>query len=76
LQEQHLGWIVPNDREKLREALEVALCLSDPKRDDIARRARSYVLDRFTWPPLVERYRKTYEWLLAESSGAPEWVEY
>jgi len=75
LQNRGLGWIVPNDKEQLRCALISALSLSDAEKNNIALRARQFIAQHYIWPPILARYRETYEWLLNPSSSIPAWID-
>jgi len=75
LAQRGLGWIIPNEQSALHNALVRAMSLSNLQRQDIARHARGYVVERYSWPTLVKRYRVTYSWLIEAKSSLPPWVE-
>ena len=75
VEEYRLGWVIPNDRERLRDALQASIDLNEVERRDISLRAHHFACEQFIWQPLVDRYRQTYEWLIV-GGPAPEWVDF
>jgi glycosyltransferase involved in cell wall biosynthesis len=68
-----LGWILDNDVPQLRDALNLALSTDTDRLRSIRKEARDYA-QKYSWPPIVERYVDAYRWVAAPSTAKPDWV--
>jgi glycosyltransferase involved in cell wall biosynthesis len=68
-----LGWIVDNDVTQLRDALQLAVSTETDRLRSIRSEARDYA-QKYSWPPIVDRYVDTYKWVITPGAAKPDWV--
>jgi glycosyltransferase involved in cell wall biosynthesis len=68
-----LGWIVDNDVTQLRDALHLAVATDIDRLRSIRNEAQIYA-QKYSWPPIVDRYVDTYKWVVAPGVTKPDWV--
>jgi glycosyltransferase involved in cell wall biosynthesis len=66
IQEFGCGWWVPVGRDGVRNALEDAIVLSPAALEDMGRRGRELVAERYTWTAVAERSVALYQWLMGD----------
>ena len=71
LEKHHCGWWIDVGTEPLVKARREAMALSDEERLAMGKRGRQLVQNDYTWPPIAERMRSVYEWIL-EGGAAPD----
>ena len=74
LEVEKVGWVIDNDVEQLRMALQAAVQLDQRDLAQMGARARSYAKSRFMWPQVIEKYEETYAWISNPTSPSPSWV--
>lgn len=75
LADQDLGWIVCNNVEQLRDALQTAISLNRQRLLAMRLRAHDYAINRFNWDAIAARYLNTYTWLLRPALPTPDWID-
>jgi glycosyltransferase involved in cell wall biosynthesis len=73
LSSKGLGWTVDNDVSQLRDALHLAVSTDAGRLRSIRNEARDYA-QRYSWPPIADRYVATYKWITAPGATKPDWV--
>jgi glycosyltransferase involved in cell wall biosynthesis len=71
LQDRSAGWWIEIGAAPLEQALRGALSQPRGALDEMGRRGRELVEERYTWPRVTRSMTRAYEWLLGRS-GRPE----
>ena len=69
-----MGWIVDNDVNQLRKALQESIDLSDEQRQQMGLKAQQYAREHFLWEKILPKYAETYAWVGGVNNNKPSWV--
>jgi glycosyltransferase involved in cell wall biosynthesis len=74
LEDHSCGWWIPVGTDPLAEALRQAMALSDQQRQEMGRRGRRMVEEKYTWQSVAKQMKDLYLWIL-DGGKRPAFME-